>query len=745
VTSSSASSSSSTTFTTPSPFTAFLPTWLTQPQSQCASSNLQTLAEAMRATNCFTEPEVQLVQQAIVQAAQGLSQIVAGAADFVHICVGLEMGVSALVAAAAHYGDCVRARLRGGQWMSSTSSSSTSIATLVAQDAAQIAADAARLKQLEMVASRVLDNDDVKAGRSPVASGTTGHATPSSSSCLPSRVRPDARDSENLRKLLMSETRDWRALAIRSAACLFRLRGLLSARAAVATATTTTTDKRHPKRPPLTPEMIRTGREALYIYAPLASRLGMHRLKNELEGAAFMLLYQRQYQRVNPSHDPQRAQAMKHVLEAVQQEMTTMLEQDAEFQSLVSDFTVTSRVKEPYSLWKKLLRRPHATASTTTTEQDDILQVPDALALRIVLTAKKLTADEPLAVTRARERALCYYAQTLCVQRWKPAAEPRFKDYIERPKRNGYQSLHYTAEARLPMHPGNHNSATADNSTSWTVEIQVRSSEMHQVAEFGLASHWEYKAQSKKKAKPQQQQQSPLLDVSIAYYQDGQHHHEPMDLSSDAYLRKVQEWHWQHHGGATKSSLPSRPIRLLDEVESEDVDEHDGSMSSSSSNAEALSSATEGSLNTATASTFTKDASSASQSSSSSPPHVPSKLRAERIRARNQRLQPYLQALSTAQSDLTRQYVFIFLTQQAAGTPATASEGKVLALPSGACVIDALREGERTLGYPMVWMEDTQLALNGAATSVTRQLSNGDVLTFPTTAMMGATTTAARP
>jgi len=350
-----------------------------------------------------------------------------------------------------------------------------------------------------------------------------------------------------------------------------------------------------------------------------------------------------------------------------------------------------------------------------------------------------------LAVTRARERALCYYAQTLCVQRWKPAAEPRFKDYIERPKRNGYQSLHYTAEARLPMHPGNHNSATADNSTSWTVEIQVRSSEMHQVAEFGLASHWEYKAQSKKKAKPQQQQQSPLLDVSIAYYQDGQHHHEPMDLSSDAYLRKVQEWHWQHHGGATKSSLPSRPIRLLDEVESEDVDEHDGSMSSSSSNAEALSSATEGSLNTATASTFTKDASSASQSSSSSPPHVPSKLRAERIRARNQRLQPYLQALSTAQSDLTRQYVFIFLTQQAAGTPATASEGKVLALPSGACVIDALREGERTLGYPMVWMEDTQLALNGAATSVTRQLSNGDVLTFPTTAMMGATTTAARP
>lgn len=230
--------------------TAFLPTWLTQPQSQSASSNLQTLAEAMRATNCFTDAEVQLVQQAIVQAAQGQSQIVAGAADFVHICVGLEMGVAALVAAAAHYGDCVRARLTG-QWMSTSSTTMTE----VAQDAAQIAADAARLKQLEMVASRVLDNDDVKAVtvKSATSSSTTTTTTTttllttplsSSQSSLPSRVRPDARDSENLRKLLMSETRDWRALAIRSAACLFRLRGLLSARAA----NERPTPDHHPKR-----------------------------------------------------------------------------------------------------------------------------------------------------------------------------------------------------------------------------------------------------------------------------------------------------------------------------------------------------------------------------------------------------------------------------------------------------------------------------------------------------------------
>ncbi|EEC49272.1 predicted protein, partial [Phaeodactylum tricornutum CCAP 1055/1] len=86
----------------------------------------------------------------------------------------------------------------------------------------------------------------------------------------------------NLRQLLLSETRDWRALAIRAGACLYRLRGLLKS------------DSYE-----LTPERVRVGREALSIYAPLASRLGMHRLKNELEGAAFRVLYQRQYQAVN--------------------------------------------------------------------------------------------------------------------------------------------------------------------------------------------------------------------------------------------------------------------------------------------------------------------------------------------------------------------------------------------------------------------------------------------------------------
>jgi (p)ppGpp synthase/HD superfamily hydrolase len=86
---------------------------------------------------------------------------------------------------------------------------------------------------------------------------------------------------------------------------------------------------------------------------------------------------------------------------------------------------------------------------------------------------------------------------------------PRFNDYIERLKPNGYQSLHYTA-------------TTEFQSQAWTLEIQIRTGEMHKVAEFGLALHWDYEGKNK-----------PTSEKA-AYY------------SSDSCLRSVQEWHWQH-------------------------------------------------------------------------------------------------------------------------------------------------------------------------------------------------------
>jgi ppGpp synthetase/RelA/SpoT-type nucleotidyltranferase len=605
-----ASSSSSTTSSADR--SASLPTWLNHDHSDRAEQNMGALQRHMR-DSFFTENETLKLRKAIEEAAAGDRNKAAGAAEFcLLLSETMEMGLSALAAAAFHYCYCVAARERAA---AAGLPAGFNFPMALLPDPARlqpyghhvvdIATDAARLKQLEVLAAAVMRSAEDSA-----------------------RVSPDGRDAENLRHLLLTETKDWRALAIRSAACLYRLRGILDA-----------------EQPELTPESVRVAREALHIYAPTASRLGMHRLKNELEGAAFRILYRRQYHAVRSLHrrrpggdaaaaneHDQLDESMRQVLEQVREDMTAMLEGDEEFQREVESFTVTARVKEPYSMWRKMLRLGY----------EHVLQVPDALALRVVLTARKLSPAEPDEVTRARERRLCYYAQTLCMQRWKPAADPRFKDYMADPKRNGYQSLHYTAN-------------TWWQGDQWTVEVQVRSAEMHQVAEFGLASHWDYKAQ---------QQQSSQEEESSS--------DSPMP---DAYLRNIQEWHGQQQAAVSKSDWDASPASF-EPVWLSDIWQ--------------------------------------------------SKARADRIRARTQRLEPYLQALTAAQSDLVRERVFVFLTPSS-----TAAEGKVLALPAGACVLDALREGERVLGRPL---SDQWLTLNGSPTTkLTHRLQNGDVLTVPMT------------
>jgi ppGpp synthetase/RelA/SpoT-type nucleotidyltranferase len=350
-------------------------------------------------------------------------------------------------------------------------------------------------------------------------------------------------------------------------------------------------------------------------------------------------------------------------LDVVKDDMTAMLKDNKEFSSLVKNLSVTARVKESYSMWRKMLANGYK----------HIFDVPDALALRIVFDAEQLSDEEPREVTRARERALCYYVQQLCTERWKPmAGNARFKDYIERPKANGYQSLHYTAKT---THAGD----------DWNLEIQVRSSEMHQVAEFGLASHWDYKAQKKTT------ESSSTKASSAAAAAD-----DSLDRSSEAYLKKVEQWHWEQHAEPQAAKKKAAFVTA--------------------------------SLNDASPTSYE--------------PVVFSELwqsrgRADRIRARTQRLEPYIQALTTAQSDLARDYVFVFLkpshdepsSSSSSYNAKSSSEGKVLQLPAGACVVDALREGERSLGVPMLF--GNTFNLNGAATSVTSRLSNGDVLTVP--------------
>lgn len=575
-----------------------LPTWLALDRSYLLEENMRNLTKFMR-DSFFTENETLQLTRAIHAESAGNRNVASGAAEFcLLLAETMEMGLDALTAGAIHYCTCARKRQRGLGGVGGLFGVVPTPAAAAAEpepdwqsygsQVADIVADAGRLKQLEMVAASVMQEQG-------------------------GRVSPDRRDAENLTHLLLTETKDWRALSIRTAACLYRLRGILAA-----------------EQKALTRESVRTAREALSIYAPLASRLGMHRLKNELEGAAFKILYRRQYEAVFSLHRRRGkgesnniGESMRQVLDEVKTEMTAMLESDDEFQKQVDEFEVTARVKEPYSMWKKMLRLGY----------DHVLQVPDALALRIVLKAKKLTPDEPSDVTLARERGLCYYAQKRCKERWEPVAtNPRFKDYIGRPKKNGYQSLHYTAQTWWQGEP-------------WTLEVQVRSAEMHQVAEFGLACHWDYKATQKRNKKKE-------FTVTIS----------DMDHSSDAYLRKAQQWHWMRHGGMADASSVE-PVVLSSDI-------------------------------------------------------WQSRERADRIRARTERLRPYLQALTTAQSDLVRERVFVFMT-----TSSESEGAKVLALPSGACVLDALREGERTMGVSL-----SAALVNGKESSITKQLHNGDIL-----------------
>jgi ppGpp synthetase/RelA/SpoT-type nucleotidyltranferase len=596
-----------------------MPSWL-RPSGDLAAGKLIALREIMKQSDSYlSQLEAEQVISAIKEASQGDLQKVAGAVDFCLVLIEtMEMGVATLIAAAFHYCDAYTARQLSATESDTSFShlkywskqnqedvySDTARAIKIGQDAHQLIKDSARIKRAELSASEGL------------------------------KSRPTPKESANIRKMLLTETHDWRALAIRSAASLYRLRGIYEH------FEENERDNGNGSSPSAYSSYdLRVAREALAIHAPLASRLGMHRLKNEIEGAAFRIIYRRQYGTVtsltNLSKPCVQGQCsastfndgMSLVLEKVTAEVEHILQNDPYFTKYVDHYKVTARVKESYSLWKKMKLQLKA---------DSILEVPDALALRVVFSAKKMTPDEDREVTSARERALCYYVQQTCTKKFRPLKDGRFKDYIARPKPNGYQSLHYTA-------------VTEFEDEQWPFEIQVRSDEMHHVAEFGLASHWDYKAQ----------EVGPTVDSKT-------HYAFKLDQSSDAYLRSVQEWHWEQAQG--------RGAWLTD---------------------------------SSTSPLFQRDAEMS-----------------ERVRARDEHLAPYLDALMKDHSNLAREHVFIFLTNEN-------DDSHVLELPKGACILDALRESERTLGITSSRVLERQIIRNGSLTSVTQQLGNGDIIMLP--------------
>jgi len=231
----------------------------------------------------------------------------------------------------------------------------------------------------------------------------------------------EERQAETYRKMLLSMAEDIRVIIIKFADRLHNLRTLKY----------------------LEPAKIRQiAAETLDIYAPLAHRLGMAKIKWELEDLAFKFLYPAEYKdivgKVVASRDD-RESLVESFAEPLRRKLS-----DEHIQA-----TVIGRPKHFYSIYRKMLQR-----------NKPFEEVYDLLAIRVVTTS---VSD-------------CYHALGVVHSMWKPIQE-RFKDYISTPKSNGYQSLHTTVFGEKGS----------------IIEVQIRTWEMNQVAEEGIAAHWLYK------------------------------------------------------------------------------------------------------------------------------------------------------------------------------------------------------------------------------------------------------------
>src|SRR5213596_2869683 len=194
-------------------------------------------------------------------------------------------------------------------------------------------------------------------------------------------------------------------------------------------------------------KQIQKAKETLEVYAPLAHRLGIHALKWELEDLAFQTLHPRKYDEIKTMVAERRAAREGHVAEAAD---VLALELD----KVDIPAEISGRAKHFYSIYDKMAKKGR-----------EFNEIYDLTAMRVIV---ERSADEG---TRD-----CYGALGLIHSLWRPMPG-RFKDYIAMPKFNRYRSLHTTVigpEGR-------------------PLEIQVRTREMHETAEFGIAAHWRYK------------------------------------------------------------------------------------------------------------------------------------------------------------------------------------------------------------------------------------------------------------
>lgn len=244
------------------------------------------------------------------------------------------------------------------------------------------------------------------------------------------KYRGQLRHVESLRKFFVAMASDLRVVIIKFADRLHNLRTLGSLRE----------DKRR-----------RIALESIEVYAPLANRLGMGKLKGEIEDAAFPYAYPKEYKEIEELLKEKEELYKKYLVE-----IHVTLEKELK-KNKIKFSEINYRIKHKYSLWQKLLRY-----------KNDWDKIYDIVALRVVVESVE---D-------------CYRVLGIIHSLWKPLPN-RIKDYIALPKPNGYQSLH----------------TTIFTGSGGIAEIQIRTREMHAEAAYGIAAHFAYKEHGDKKAR----------------------------------------------------------------------------------------------------------------------------------------------------------------------------------------------------------------------------------------------------
>ncbi|MBQ8047985.1 MAG: bifunctional (p)ppGpp synthetase/guanosine-3',5'-bis(diphosphate) 3'-pyrophosphohydrolase [Prevotella sp.] len=233
--------------------------------------------------------------------------------------------------------------------------------------------------------------------------------------------------AENFKKLLLTMSDDIRVILIKICDRLHNMRTLESQPA----------NKQY-----------KIAGETLYIYAPLANRLGLNKIKSELENLSFKFEHPEEYQ------------AITNKLSFTKEQRDRLFEQFTEpiheaLDKMGIKYEIKARVKTPYSIWTKM-RNKNVTFE----------EIYDILAVRIIFTPKK----------REEEINECFNIY-VALSKIYTSHPDRMREWLNHPKANGYQALHVTLMSRQGR---------------W-IEVQIRSDRMHEVAEQGFAAHWQYK------------------------------------------------------------------------------------------------------------------------------------------------------------------------------------------------------------------------------------------------------------